>query len=97
MEERTSWLAIVPGWDVVDSAGSVIGEVTSVVGDPDSDIFDGLRLRTGDGEERYAPGERVGDIFEGRVTIHAELHELGDPADEAPGGVEVSRDRDAEL
>jgi hypothetical protein len=97
VEERTSWLAIQPGWDVVDSQGAVIGEVTAVVGDPDADIFDGLRLETADGYERYAPGERVGDIFEGRVNLHAELDELGDPEDEAPGGAEVSRDRAEEL
>jgi hypothetical protein len=97
MAERTSWFAVEPGWDVADRTGTAIGEVVEVVGDQDADIFDGLRIETGDGEQRFAPADRVGDIVEGRVNLDAELSELGEPADEAPGGVELSRDRDAEL
>jgi hypothetical protein len=47
---------------------------------------------------RFAPGERVAEIVEGRVTLDAELAELAEsPADEEPGGAEITRDRDAEL
>ena len=98
MAEPTSWFAVEPGWEVADRSGTPIGEVREVVGDEDADIFDGLRIEDADGEERYVPGERVGDIVEGRVNIELELSELSElPAPEAPGGAEFTRDRDAEL
>jgi hypothetical protein len=94
MAERTSWLTIQPGWDVVDPSGEIVAEVLGVVGDEDADIFDGLRIETGDGEERYVEADRVADIVEGRVVLDAAPGEI---ESEAPGGVELSRDRDAEL
>ncbi len=97
MAELTSWYAIEPGWDVQGRDGTTIGTVTAVVGDEDVDIFDGLRLETGDGEELFAPGERVAEIIEGRISLDADMAELEAPEETAPGGVEVSRDRDAEL
>ena len=98
MAEQTSWLTIEPGWRVEDRSGAMIGEVTAVVGDQDADIFDGLRFRAEDGEERYVRADRVGPIFEGRVTLEADLAEVdGDPADQEPGGRELRRDRGAEL
>jgi hypothetical protein len=98
MAERTSWLAIETGWEVQDRSGASIGEVTAVVGDPAKDIFDGLRLETSDGSKRYVPGERVGEILEGQVSVDAELVELAEsPAAEEPQGAELQRDRDAEL
>jgi hypothetical protein len=98
MADPTSWLAVEPGWEVTDRSGEVIGEVTEVIGDQDADIFDGLRFETEAGEERYAPAERVGEITDGRVSLDANLPELAEsPADEEPGGVEVTRDREAEL
>ena len=98
MAEPTSWLMVEPGWGVAERSGEVVGEVTEVVGDQDADIFDGLRFETESGEERYAPAELVGEIEDGRVNLDAELSELPEsPSEEEPGGVEVTRDRDAEL
>ena len=94
MAEPTSWYAIVPGWEVVDRSGATVGEVTGVVGDEDADIFDGLRLETPGGEELFARGEQVADIFEGQVALDADEQELDASP---PGGAEISRDRDAEL
>jgi hypothetical protein len=94
MDEPTSWYAIAPGWGVVDRSGATLGEVTGVVGDEDADIFDGLRVETPGGEELFARGEQVAEIVEGRVMLDAEEHELDASP---PGGVEISRDRDAEL
>ena len=52
------------------------------------DIFDGLRIATED-EERYVPGDRVGPIEEGTVTVQATLDDLEPtPAGDEPGGVE---------
>ena len=98
MAEPTSWFTIQEGWEVADRAGVVIGEVLAVVGDENADIFDGLRFETEGGDERFAPGERVAEIVEGRVTLDAEMAELGEsPSEEEPGGAEITRDRDAEL
>jgi hypothetical protein len=94
MDEPTSWYAIAPGWEVVDRSGAIIGEVIAVVGDEDADIFDGLRLDSAGGDELFARGEQVAEIVEGRIALDADEKELDASP---PGGVEVSRDRDAEL
>ncbi|MFN2616787.1 MAG: hypothetical protein ABR581_06645 [Thermoleophilaceae bacterium] len=94
MPEPTSWLTIESGWEVADRSGAVMGEVTAVIGDQDADIFDGLRFETTGGEERFAPGERVAAIVEGRVSLDAQLEELhATPAEEEPGGAEIRPDR----
>lgn len=92
--EPTSWYAIEPGWDILDRAGQVVGEVTEVVGDTDADILDGIRFETVDGEERFAPAEQVGDITDGSVSLEVELSELDSSATE-PGGAEVRPEPDA--
>ncbi len=98
MTAPVSWLAIDEGWVVVDPKGAAIGEVARVIGDANVDIFDGLRLRTAQGEERYVPADRVSRIVEGRVALDADLAELElAPADAEPGGAELRRDRGAEL
>jgi hypothetical protein len=97
MTDPTSWYMIEPGWEVIDGAGERVGEVTSIVGDQDSDIFDGLRIETPGGDELYLIADRVADLVDGRVTLDAPLSAL-EPGDlEEPGGAEVSRDRDADL
>ena len=95
MTEPTSWLAIEPGWELSERSGAVIGEITEVVGDPDADIFDGLRFEQAGGGELYVPADRVGPIVEGRVQLAVEASEL--PAESGPGGAELSRDRESEL
>jgi hypothetical protein len=98
MAEQVSWLMIESGWEVVDRTGSAVGEVTRVVGDADADIFGGLRFAAAGEEERYVRAELVGEITERRVALEAGLAELErSPASEEPGGVELRRDRDAEL
>ena len=97
MAEPVSWFLIEDGWSVVGASGTEIGEVSAVIGDQDMDIFDGLRVSAG-GDTRYVPADLVGPIEEGRVTVRAEFDDLDQtPADDEPGGVEVTRDRDAEL
>jgi hypothetical protein len=98
MADPVSWLMIESGWDVVDRSGAAVGEVTRVVGDPDADIFDGLRFEAPRGGERYVAADRVGEIVEGRVSIEAELEELDEaPASGEPRGAELRRDRGEEL
>lgn len=63
-----SWLLIEPGWDVVDSEGSGVGQVEEVVGD--RDIFSGLAVSSGLlGKPRWVPAELVAEITEGRVRL----------------------------
>jgi uncharacterized protein YrrD len=70
VSDPVSWLLIEPGWDVVDARGESIGKVDEVVGDPDRDIFDGLKVASGLlGEPDYVPAEEVGRITDGRIQL----------------------------
>lgn len=68
--DPVAWVLIEPGWDVLDSDGGSLGKVHEVVGDADSDIFNGLTVSHGLLRQTvYVPSERVGRIFEGRVEL----------------------------
>jgi hypothetical protein len=70
MADPVSWLQIAQGWNVVGSDGVVVGTVAQVEGDKQSDIFDGLAVTlTQPGQMRYVPGEQVGAIYPGEVTL----------------------------
>jgi len=90
-------LMIAPGWEVLGRSGGRLGVVTAVVGDEDADIFDGLRFESPDGEQRFVTAARVSEIVEGRVTLTADLAELERSSAAPPAGMEVRRDREAEL
>jgi len=66
--DPVSWLQIEQGWRVVASDGIDVGTVAQVEGDKHDDIFDGLAVEAGS-QTRYVPGEQVGQIFSGRVTL----------------------------
>jgi hypothetical protein len=91
-----SWLLVEDGWEVVDASGRVAGEVSEVVGDPDADIFDGLKVLTPAGIETYVPADRVGEIEDGRFAVRIDAGALADEGAEPPGGAELRRDRSAE-
>lgn len=68
--DPVSWLQIAQGWSVVASDGVTIGSVAQVEGDKQSDIFDGLAVSSGNPPQiRYVPGEQVGLIYPGEVTL----------------------------
>ena len=70
MADPVSWLQIEQGWKIVASDGIAVGDVAQVEGDKQSDIFDGLAaVVDGSKELRYVPGEIVGLIFPGEVTL----------------------------
>lgn len=94
---NVSWLLVEDGWEVVDASGRVAGEVSEVVGDPDADIFDGLKVMTPAGIETYVPADRIGVIEEGRVAVRIDAGALPSEAVEPPGGIELRRDRSAGL
>jgi hypothetical protein len=70
MTDPVSWLQIEQGWNVVTSDGVTVGTVAQVEGDKQSDIFDGLAVVSGKPTQiRYVPGEQVGAIYPGEVTL----------------------------
>lgn len=70
MTDPVSWLQIEQGWNVVTSDGTTIGTVAQVEGDKQDDIFDGLAVASGKPAQiRYVPGEQVGAIYPGEVTL----------------------------
>jgi hypothetical protein len=87
--DPVSWFMIEPGWDVVGSDGEELGSVHEVLGETDSDIFDGLAVVSGVMKTpTYVPAERVGPITEGRIEldlVKAEFERLGEHRGRAPG------------
>ena len=70
MVNPVSWLQIAQGWSVVGSDGVSVGVVAQVEGDKEGDLFDGLAVNPGaSGALRYVPGEQVGAIYPGEVTL----------------------------
>jgi sporulation protein YlmC with PRC-barrel domain len=70
MADPVSWLQIAQGWNVVTTDGAIVGTVAQVEGDKQSDIFDGLAVAsTQPTQIRYVPGEQVGPIYPGEVTL----------------------------
>jgi hypothetical protein len=80
--DPVSWMIVEPGWEVVSSDDKRIGRVDEVVGDPDADIFTGLKVSTGFlGKPKYVPSEQVAEITEGRISLtltHDEAEALRD-------------------
>jgi hypothetical protein len=69
-EDPVSWLVLEPGWEVVASDGTELGRVSSVLGDTEEDIFNGLSVSPGLlRADRYVPAERVASIVAGRVKL----------------------------
>jgi hypothetical protein len=66
MADPVSWLLIEAGWEVVGAGGNKVGTVDEVLGDPDSDIWDGLTV-----DGKYVPAEQVAAIVEGRITLES--------------------------
>lgn len=76
--DPVSWLQIEQGWTVVTSDGVVVGTVAQTEGDKNDDIFDGLAVESGEPTRlRYIPGEKVGQIFPGQVTLKIGSADLG--------------------
>ena len=78
MADPVSWLQIDQGWSVVTSDGVIVGTVGQVEGDKQGDIFDGLAVEsTHPTQIRYVPGEQVGTIIPGEVTLKIASDDLG--------------------
>ena len=76
-DDPVSWLQIESGWSVVGSDDEPVGSVVSIAGDKHEDIFDGLAISLGgSGPARYVPGEQVGVIVTGKVTLRVPSSEV---------------------
>ena len=83
LEEETevSWKVVGPGTPVRSSDGTVVGEVTHVLGDPDEDIFDGVGFRRGFfGAHRMASWKRIERITDRAVYLNIDAAQ----AEQAP-------------
>jgi len=78
MPDPVSWLQIEQGWSVVTSDGVTVGTVAQVEGDKQDDIFDGLAVASQHPDQiRYVPGEQVGTIYPGEVTLKMASADIG--------------------
>ena len=100
MTDPVSWLLIRPGWKVLASDGSEVGEVDEVAGDDTEDIFDGLAIATSAfGKPRYVPAEQVAEITEGTVRLKLtkeQVDQLGEYLEPATSA-EIEGDNKAGL
>ena len=81
MSDPVSWLQIEQGWSVLTSDGAVVGSVAQVEGDKQSDVFDGLAVESAQPAQiLYVPGEQVGAIHPGEVTLKIASAEIGELA-----------------
>jgi len=94
--DPVSWFVIEPGWKVVDAQGQEVGSVDEVVGDSNSDIFNGLSISTSLlGKPRYVPSEQVGTITPERVQLTLtkdQVEHLGE-FEEPPTSAEILPDK----
>ena len=76
--DPVSWLQIAQGWNVVTSDGVSVGVVAQVEGDKQDDIFDGLAVESKHPAQiLYVPGEQVGAIYPGEVTLKIVSADIG--------------------
>lgn len=81
--DPVSWLQIAQGWNVVTSDGVNVGVVAQVEGDKQDDIFDGLAVQSKEPTSKqparilYVPGEQVGAIHPGEVTLEIAAADVG--------------------
>lgn len=70
MSASASWLSIKSGWKVLAADGTEAGEVDEVIGDEESDIFDGLSIATSAlGQPRYVSADQIASIEQGAVRL----------------------------
>lgn len=69
-EREIAWLALKEGTRVEAADGADLGQITSIVGDDQQDIFSGIAFRSGViGPSRFAPAETIGEITSDRVSL----------------------------
>jgi hypothetical protein len=88
-----SYYTLSAGTSVYSSDGIRLGEISRVLADLDSDIFDGIVVAS-KSDERFVPATRVQDIYERLVVLSVTANEarrLPEPPP-VPAVVKVVRD-----
>jgi uncharacterized protein YrrD len=84
--DPVSWLVVERGWKVVGADGEQAGTVEEVVGDPESDIFSGVRVAFElHREARFVPAEHVASILDGEVHLDLQAGEARESRFPEPG------------
>lgn len=67
----SSYLVAAPGLPVISSDGTTVGRLEHVVADNSVDIFEGIVLRTSDGdsEHRFVDRDDIKDFYDGGVLL----------------------------
>ena len=86
MSDPVSWLVVERTWKVFGSDGGQVGTVEEVIGDPESDIFSGVRVAFKLLEAaRFVPAEHVNRIVEGEVHLELTSDEARESRFPEPG------------
>ena len=76
-EPEVSWKAIAENARVFAADGKEVAKVSSVVGDPDADVFTGLAISVNIlGRDRFVPSEQVAAIWPERVELRMSAAEI---------------------
>ncbi len=74
---EVSWKAIEENASVYAADGQEVGKVSSVVGDPDADVFTGLAISVDLlGRDRFVASEQVAAIWPERVELRMSAAEI---------------------
>src|SRR3954469_15697427 len=102
-----SWKSIEHGWDVVCSDGETIGKVFLVVGDENTDIFDGVAVTQHGGafvfhnyvdRPHYVAAEQVASIDPGIVKLAITSDQAGDlPVHDPPESAQIEPESASKL
>jgi hypothetical protein len=79
-----SYLALEAGVDVISSDGERVGRLEHVLGDPETDVFDGLVIDTklGPGGHHFVDADQADELYERAVVLRipaAEVENLPRP------------------
>jgi uncharacterized protein YrrD len=86
MSDPVSWFVVERTWKVFGSGGDQVGTVEDVVGDPESDIFSGVRVAFKLLEAaRFIPAEHVARIVDGEVHLELTSDEARESRFHEPG------------
>jgi hypothetical protein len=94
----SSWEALEPGTAVHASDGTQVGEVKEVLAVPEKDIFEGLVVKTGQGD-RFAHADTIASIHEHGVALKLDAAAAAQlpPPDPAPAAMSLTPDDTAET
>ena len=88
-----AYMVLAEGTPVLSSDGERLGTVKRVLADDGADLFDGIVVKTDDGD-RFVDAPEVGDLYERAAYLTltaAQVRELAEPS-AAPAVVDVSGD-----